>query len=103
MIPLATTEISATRATGGDGQPPTTQVFDGVRAHIGSPTVRVDPSYGFRVVTTWKLLADPCDLKAGDAICDTAGNRYLVLAATPRKGLGLDHMTAVLTDVEGGH
>lgn len=107
MIPLALTSVTITRLPDGgevdgyDELPPADTIQTGVRATIGSPSANTQLSGGTKVVTTWRAQLDLCDLQAGDIVTDADGNTFQCLSATVRKGLGLDHISAVLTVAEG--
>lgn len=107
MIPLATTTISITRppdtanVDGYDTTGDPTTVITGVRAQISSPSGRNTITVGNRTVYVWKITADPCDLRSDDTVTDADGNTFRVQWARQRRGLGLDHTTGGLIQVEG--
>lgn len=106
-IPLATTTITISRAAapadtdGYDTAPAASTVDWGVRAQISSPSGRNTMLVGNRTVYLWKLTADPCDLRSDDTVTNAEGETFIVQWARQRRGLGLDHTTAGLIQVEG--
>lgn len=106
-IPLALTQITVTRANPADddGYDPTPAtpitVAAGVRAAITSPSGVAVLTGGTRAEYTVVLNCDPCDVRAGDMVTDGTGQKYQVLVAWPRIGLGLDHIEGRMRYVTG--
>lgn len=106
MIPLSTTTIAVRRRpTGQDAyeEGGTTDVAEGIAAHIGSPTGQDLAVGGDAMQITDRLLCDPCDIRPGDRVEDEqnvdtayAGVFYDVIWVRNRRGLGLDHVVAGL-------
>lgn len=101
-IPLATTTISVLRST-QDGTndlrdlPTYATLATGIRAHIGGPGGAEVVSGGSREDVTFRLDADPCDLRHFDRVLDEAtAETYEVVWVKQRRGLGLDHTVADL-------
>lgn len=108
MIPLATTTVSVWRLAadptrdGFDTPPPRQQVAAGLRATIGSPSVRTDLSSGDKVVVDWKFDSDPFDPADDDQIVDeTTGQVFTSLGVVRRGGFGLDHCEGRLRQISG--
>jgi hypothetical protein len=115
-IPYATTTVSVLRRSVPDGDidgyPDQEAVYapvsTGTRAVVTSP-IRGVTSGGHtiregseQIVDVFKLVADPCDIQHTDRILDeTTQIVYRVEWLAPRTGLGLDHMDAGLSFVEG--
>lgn len=106
-IPLATTTITISRppddtdVDGYDAPGTQTLIASGVRAQISSPSGRNTVLVGNRTVYVWKITADPCDLRSDDTVTDAEGEVFRVQWARQRRGLGLDHTTGGLIQVEG--
>lgn len=108
MIPIATTTITVKRVPaddtrdGYDTPPAAVTIATGVAASIGAPSGSQNITTGDRTVVTFKLTCDPTDLQADDSVVDdTTGEEYRCIWARQRQGLGLDHTTAALEQVEG--
>lgn len=106
MIAVATTTVTISRALPADDQDPydtpatPAPVATGVRAVIGSEAGRLAVAGGAQETVTWRLTADPCDLRALDQVVDDqTGDTYQVQWARARTGLGLDHTEARLQQV----
>lgn len=103
-IPFATTSITIMRQP-ADAEPfeagvAWENVAQGVRAHI-SVSHGLEPVSAQEVVA-FRLDTDICDLDHLDRVVDEKTFRiYEVAWVAPRYGLGLDHMEAGLTRVEG--
>jgi hypothetical protein len=112
-IPLATTTISVYRdpanlpgATVTDGydiptNPTPTVVSSGVRAQISTPSGNNTTTDGNRVVFTWRLACDVCDIASDDTLVNAEGDTFRVQWVRTRRGLGLDHVEGSLIQVEG--
>jgi hypothetical protein len=105
VIPLATTTISIERR--GDESAnyeaaTLTAVAAGVRAHIGTPAGTEFLRGGTRETVTFHLDCDPVELDSEcEVVDDQTGERYQVIWAKARRGLGLDHVAADLRQVSG--
>jgi hypothetical protein len=104
-IPLATTTITISRKRDDDDPydtPTVRPVANGIRAVIGSPSGRDRIIGGDQSAITAKLDCDPCDLRHYDVVTDdVTAVEYGVVWVTTRIGLGLDHLEAGLTAVQG--
>lgn len=107
-IPLATTTITVKRVPpddtrdGYDAAPDPATIASGVAANIGAPSGSQNITTGDRTVVTFKLTCDTTDLQADDQVVDdNTGDTYRCIWARARQGLGLDHTTAALEQVEG--
>lgn len=107
MIPLPTTSISVLRVPADDlrdpyeAQPAASLVASGVRAHIGSQGGTEVRRGGAQETVTWRLDADPVDLRHGDQVLDErTGDTFTVDSARLRTGLGWDHVEAGLRQVD---
>jgi hypothetical protein len=106
VIAVATTTITISRATPADDQDPydtpaaPATTATGIRAVIGSESGRLTFSGSAQETVTWRLTADPCDLRALDLVVDDqTGDTYQVQWSRARTGLGLDHTEARLQQV----
>lgn len=115
-IPYATTTVSVLRLSIPDGdpdgypdqEPQYNPVTRGTRAVISSPVRGVQAGgdterMGSEQVTNvFKLVSDPVDLQHTDRVLDeTTLFVYRIEWLAPRIGLGLDHISAGLSFVEG--
>lgn len=108
MIPLATTTVTIKRVPrdaardGYDTQPAKTTIATGVRAHIGGPSGSQNLAAGDRTVVRFAITTDPTDLQADDTVIDEQTDQeYRCAWARGRQGLGLDHTTGALEQVNG--
>lgn len=104
-IPLATTTITVERrgSESANYETPTlTPIASGVRAVIGSPSGVTSRQGGSREAVTFRLNSDLVELDAECEVTDDkTADRYLVVWAKQRRGLGLDHTVAELQQVTG--
>lgn len=107
-LPVATTTITVLRlpedATRDpyDPEPPPTEMATGVRASIGNPHFREEVAGGQQSVSLYRLHCDPTDLHHEDRVRDDAtGEIFEVVGVKQRLGVGLDHVRATLTKIEG--
>lgn len=104
-IPVATTTIRVERPGAGRENYEAalfTVVASHVRAHIGNLSGLERLQGGSAERVTFRLDADPVDLKATDEIVDeVTQERYRVVWSKQRHGLGLDHVEAELRQGTG--
>lgn len=78
-----------------------TPVIAGLTCEITGPSGTVTLIGGQRVEDTWVFNSDPADIQAGDRMVDENDQHYTVVFAQQRVGLGLDHTTGRLRQIEG--
>lgn len=103
MIPLATTTITVLAPTGDAYERGTpSEVFTGVRAHIGEPGGSDLRTGTDQEQVDARLDADPIALTKDHLVVDdTTGETYEVVWTRRRVGLGLDHTVAGLHATKG--
>lgn len=111
-IPLHLTLLTIQRVTpvpGDDdqedgydaGQPAPATIASGIRAVIGQPSASVVLAGGDRIVYTATFAADPCDIRPGDTVIDSAGTLWRCQFSVLNTGLNLDHQEGELRLVTG--
>ena len=108
-IPLALTTISVRRPDPtvdgyAETKPDPTLIVTGLPASITNDSGTSVLTGGVRTEYMYVLNADPADIQAQDLVTDDAtGQEYVVVWATLRQGLGLDHVSGRLRIVRGAY
>ena len=87
----------------GAGEPAAYRdIARGVRGVVGGPVGFSAPIGGKQEEVTYRLDLDPTDITYNDEITDeTSGQRYRVVWATRRTGMGLNHSVGAVRTVRG--
>lgn len=111
-IPFNTTYITIIRSTIPPQQdkydpidllpnPATKLVITGIRAVVTVPSMSTNLIAGQKVDFNTTLTCDPCDLRSGDIVTESAGYIWTVLSAEPFAAFFISGMKASMRRVTG--
>lgn len=109
-IPLCNTHITITRPVLGQADPydpdeyptvTTELVSSGTRAVIDAPTGAPNLVAGQRIRYSARIVADPCDLQAGDSVTSDDGTLWSVQWAREVSALGFTYVEGQVQLTQG--